>query len=245
MSLLRAFLIAVLAATFVLPFNALAARSQDATTDVTALISANLPVTGPPFTMACWFKAPDNAVEHSLMFLGTAGSNFQYHCWLTASGNVSGNPLTFYAADTSNTAVTVTNYNTDNVTWQHACAVGTSTTNRRVYLNGVSSSLSSTLRAPGAQNRFMVGNAALVSTNTGNGQSVAHAAVWNVALTATEVANLAAGRHPYTVRPDALVYYSPCEGDTTNEVDMVANRSTTTTSSDKAPQPPLLRGGRR
>ena len=54
---------------------------------------------------------------------------------------------------------------------------------------------------------------------------LAEAAVWSVQLTADEHAAYANGANPLTIRPDALVFYAPMWG-TTTEADLSGSGNT-------------------
>jgi hypothetical protein len=160
----------------------------------------NLPVSGYPFTMACWFKyttltagvlisfadssVPDNLLELGVDNLGHTRTNRQNLGSLEQ-------------------ALSTTTVSTD--VWAHALGVFTSSTSCDVYLNGggVGSNTNSISYGIGANQRTRIANSASSSAAGFNG-SIAIPAVWNVVLDAGEIAALAKGFDPMQIRPSAL-----------------------------------------
>lgn len=97
---------------------------------------------------------------------------------------------------------------TDSI-WQHACAVFTSASDRKVYVNGGGMVQKTTdIGLPAGMDLFRVGEFA---SGFFDGD-IAEVAMWSAALDADEVAALAAGVSPLLVRPDALVDYWVLDG---------------------------------
>lgn len=70
---------------------------------------------------------------------------------------------------------------------------------------------------------------------------VADAAVWRTALTAAEVASLAAGASPLTVRPQSLVFYAPLVGESaTTEVNLIGPALSLSNSPARATSHPRI-----
>lgn len=92
--------------------------------------------------------------------------------------------------------------------WGHACGVGVSATERYAYLDGgnVGSNVDSSTPVPTICAMGMHRSSVPAAAWDG---AVAHAAVWRVALSAAEVALLAAGADPRTVQPQDLAAYWP------------------------------------
>jgi hypothetical protein len=96
-----------------------------------------------------------------------------------------------------------------------------------------------TSRTPSGINQFRIG----ASGNAGNllAGKVAHAAIWNIALSPEEIDLLGAQRvSPLAVRPAALIAYWPFLGRDATEIDIVGGFDLTNTSStadtDEPPQ---------
>jgi hypothetical protein len=131
---------------------------------------------------------------------------------LSAAGAVTGDPIRATASNaagsSSENADTSAGYTVGQ--WCHAAGVFVSSTSRVAYLNGGNSGSNSSPVTSANWNTLLLGGRYLDSVlGFWYSGDVAEAAVWNVALTADEIAHLAAGYSPLTVRPHALVHYVP------------------------------------
>jgi hypothetical protein len=170
------------------------------------LYANQAPVTGPPFTMACWFKSDDAAAVQCLMFVGDKDAGNQYHN-LIAHGGVSGDPIYVQSRDSSGTASaeTTSGYSLD--TWHHACAVFAAHNDRSAFIDGGSKGTDSNSKSPSGLDRIAIGALARDVTTFYTSGEIAEAAIWNVALTDAEVAILAKGFSPLLVRQHNLEAY--------------------------------------
>lgn len=99
--------------------------------------------------------------------------------------------------------------------WHSAAAVFASTTSRRAYFNKVESSENTTSNdsVPAGWDTITIG-----AINYAFGQiyyaqaSIAEAAIWNAALSKSEIDMLADGYTPAMIRPQNLVFYCPLHG---------------------------------
>ncbi len=167
-------------------------------------------VTGYPYTMVVWFN-PDSATGfQQLMGMGDTDSVSYQQMWLRPTG--SGQVLRGIVKDSTlatGAADSATTYNVG--AWNHACMVTSSATNRLVYLGGIGGTPNTTNVAfDGLIDNFTMGRRKIASGYSlpFTGQ-LAGAALWNVALTVSEVATLAAGYSPLLIRPQALISYYP------------------------------------
>jgi hypothetical protein len=170
-------------------------------------LSADPPINGltKPFTLACWFN-PDNITSNGqLIALSPVSGNL----WgLALGGAISGDPVIAYHTSTAN-AVTSAGFSANQ--WQHGCAVFTSTSSRTAYLNGGNSGTSlASENLPTAATQLLIGSRRFAGNLDlfMDGQ-IAEVGIWNVALTAAEVASLAKGMTCDKVRPQSLVFYAP------------------------------------
>lgn len=176
----------------------------------TQYLNAGAVLTATPLTMACWFLAANITAEHTLMNIGTAGSG-NHRFGMFASGNVASDPVRINARTTaSGIAVTSTGYSAN--VWQHACGVFASSVSRTVYLNGGGAGTDGTNLTPAGMDSTYIGALHGAAVGTFLSGRIAEAAIWNVALNASEVAALAAGVSPLRIRPNALVAYWPLFG---------------------------------
>ena len=97
-------------------------------------------------------------------------------------------------------------------TWYHVAGVYESATSRKAYINGSNDSAendNSNSVTPSGVNLLIIG--ARFNTTIGGyfPGDIAEVGIWNVALTAAEVASLAKGMTCDKVRPQNLVFYAP------------------------------------
>jgi len=125
--------------------------------------------------------------------------------------------------------------------WRHVCITFDGTT-QRLYVQGseVANSLPAFANgAPGANADLLLFQR---NTNYGDGRG-AEAAIWKEALSAKEVAALAAGANPQFVRPVELRFYAPLFGLHSPELDWSAGKRpmTLNNSPAAAAHPPVAR----
>ena len=166
--------------------------------------AASAVVTGVPLTMACWFNSDSTTVNQVLMALTNATG--AQRIFLEANGSLVGDPIRARVLNES--ATTSTGYSAN--TWHHAAGVFASTTSRRAYLDGVSSTEGTTTASPTGINTTSIGYILFSSARSVfmDGR-IAEAAIWNVALEASEIAALAKGFRPSLIRPSNLRFYAP------------------------------------
>lgn len=178
------------------------------------------PVTAAPLTMACWFRPADDTTRSTLINLVQSADDT--HRWtLEAAGNVAGDTIRYFAVagGANSVAITTTGFTAN--TWHHCCAVEASSSDRRVFIDGGSKGTQTASRVPASINRITVGAFRSGASNSlhANGR-IAEAAIWNVALTDSEVLALARGVHPLDMRPANLVAYWPLLGNDSPERDI-------------------------
>ena len=181
----------------------------------------NSPISGFPWTMACWFRSDDLTIDQVLMWLGDKDVADQY-VFLGAAGTFAGDTvIALTDAGGISSAETSTGYSAD--TWHLATGVWVSSTDRRAYIDGGSKGTNTTSRVlSNASDRVSIGRAG--DSTPGNYMSgrIAEAAIWDVALTDTEIARLL--RQPFRyVRPANLVAYWPLWGLHSPEIDLSGN----------------------
>ena len=173
------------------------------------LRSSSAVATAAPFTVAGWFRSPGTGVTTTLWWMGNKSSNLE--TWLLYAHNSAAVRFRSVSTSTASIAIDTTNTYTAN-TWHHACAVEASATDHRVFLDGAGKATSSTSTVPAGVDRTTLGYADDSSPSTGYDGMLGHWTMWDVALTDDEVATLAAGVSPFTVRPGNIVAYWPANG---------------------------------
>ena len=170
-------------------------------------LSGTAPIDGltKPFTLACWFNSDTVTANQYLVSLSSASSGGYA---ITAHGVLAGDPV--LCINTSGAFAQSSSGYTAN-TWNHVAGVFTSTSSKTVYLNGGSSGTNTTLDAtnPTATNIHIGVTRFNGSFTQYSDARIAEVGVWNVALTAAEIASLARGMTCDKVRPQSLVFYAP------------------------------------
>ena len=187
-------------------------------------------LTAEPLTLAAWFYSTSSTANQTILCLGNnAASGF---IGVRACGAIAGDPLRVHKQDTAGTngsADSTVGYSIN--TWQHACGVFASTASRTAYLNG-GNSANNTTATIGAGPDFTNVGVLKKSANTeffvGR---IGHAAIWQVALTAGEVAALAKGVSPLRIRTKDLVAYWPIFGVASPENDIIGGAHLTLVNS--------------
>jgi hypothetical protein len=190
-------------------------------------------LTAAPITLACWAYVLDTTNTHTLMSLGDAGTAVNgFH--LQARGATGGDPVT---ARTNNAnADSASGYPAN--TWFHAAAVFAASNSRFAYLNGTAGTEQTGSATP-APEVTSIGRRNNTTQDYLDG-SVAEAAIWNVALTAAEIAALAQGVSPLFVRAGNLVAYWPLLGRTSPEIDRVGRFDLTATGTVAIAHPRMV-----
>jgi hypothetical protein len=178
-----------------------------------AITTLNAPVLDEPLTIAAWFYPTRNTARTVLVSVSDTnrGAAVEPFYALVEDGTKTGDPIcaTKFANVGQGEATSTSGFTTN--TWHHGCAVFTSDTSRTIFLNGGSSSTNTTNIA---DDSFALDKTAIGclgrATNAAFFQGrVAEVGIWNVALTAEEVASLADGMTCDKVRPQSLVFYAP------------------------------------
>ncbi|HUW18630.1 MAG TPA: LamG-like jellyroll fold domain-containing protein [Sedimentisphaerales bacterium] len=166
---------------------------------------------GYPFTMACWFCSVNDEIWQTLMCLGNSAAGTNY-AQLEIRGDL-GEPLIkclrLIVRDSGGYvyADTTTGYSAN--IWHHACGICVSSTERHVFLDGGSKgSNTQSKNFPSGINRTGIGaRVPGASPSAFFDGRIAEAAIWEAALSESEVAVLARNFCPLFVRPQSLIAY--------------------------------------
>ena len=164
-------------------------------------------VAAEPLTMAAWFN-PASIGNNVILAVSTEGGVDRWQLQIAA-------PAAVHALLASPLGSSSGNAGTPTAgAWQHGAAVFASSTSRTAYYNGTPGTTDTVSVAVngGVANRTNIG--ARFNTAIGGfwDGGLAEAAIWNVALTAAEIAALAKGFSPLLIRPTALVAHWPLIG---------------------------------
>jgi hypothetical protein len=191
-------------------------------------------ITGAPCTIVAWFN-PDNDTDNlNICKVTTSG---QDRLELGLSGSSSPDRVSALAARTSGTSASAVAGDYAPSSWQHAAAVFASSTSRTAYYNGVAGTLNASSIVSAGMDRVSIATGYSGGTRNANNMKgkLAHIAIWNMALSGTDIASLATpGTLPSSVQSGNLVFYAPLTGGIAK--DLVSNTSLTlvgaTSSSD-------------
>lgn len=177
------------------------------------LTSASVPVTTYPHTVAGWVKVSGLGVSDIFLCLSPASADPDNSFRYSVSA---ADAFVFNAFVTTGIAATTTATISSTSTWYHYMAVATSATDRTVYLNGSNAGTSSTSRDPAGIAYMRFGE--LCDGSLDYAGRLGHWAVWDIALDATDAANLAGGDNPMAVEVADLVAYWPMTADAVDAV---------------------------
>lgn len=173
--------------------------------------------TAAPLTIHARYKPSSTAATASLVTLSNGTTNNLFGLRVTTSANV--NALLSQGGSFGQ-AIGTTTLSTG--TWYSLVAQFVSSTDRKSFVNGTQDGTNTTSLTPAGVNTNRVG--ILVTTLPVQG-SLAEVAIWNVALSAEDIAALVTVS-PLRIRPDALVCYIPLLDSGT--LDLVAPAATVT-----------------
>lgn len=192
-------------------------------------------LTGTPLTMACWVKPSSLTNTPTFMSLEKSTASTWHALAVDGAGNVRARTFDGTTSTEANKAGVGTG------TWQHVAGVWTSSTSRTAYYNGTAGTTDATSSAPSGINRTEIGQllngGAPVFRMDGD---IAECGIWNISLSAADIASLAAGVSPLFVRPDALVFYAPLHGEFSPEIDVVGRFNMTVTGATASTTSPAV-----
>ena len=168
------------------------------------LIGGSAPVTAEPFTMACWYRP--TATPGSNVPLAIGGNTLGRCQLVLQATSIQASRIS--DANTSATAVSVTAANSAGV-WVHTCGTYDTAGNNIIsWRNGVAGTPVTNPGTAMTLGRVTIGARlqSLVPGAYANGD-IAEVGIWNVVLTAAEIAALAKGIAPHRIRPQNLVFY--------------------------------------
>ena len=171
------------------------------------LSTASAPASGTPMTIACWCKvsagASGTSPGRAPVAVGVNGGTHRNQL------NVVGIQTQLFAQGaTASEQLTLNNLTADQLF--HFAGVFASSSSRTGYVDGAAIATGTTnIGSQNAANTITIG--ARWNTTIGNfyNNDIAEVGVWNVALTAAEIASLADGMTCDKVRPQSLVFYAP------------------------------------
>lgn len=182
-----------------------------------------------PITIAAWFRT--SSTTNVALGAFETGVTARHNVFIIGSGG-GVNAGSVNSAGSAGSATSTTGFTSG--AWSHAAAVYTSATSRTAYCNGTGASTNTTNIDPGSVSLLKIGARTTGSVTGAFFQgSIAEFGVWNIALSAADVAALAAGFSPRHVRPQSLIFYAPLMNNLTDRrggVALTNNNGATTTA---------------
>jgi len=176
-------------------------------------------VTAVPLTFSCWFNSDSDSETNYFVSLGDSSVTNHYFALWQNRNSLRATTRALSAANSSTTTVSAS-------TWHHGAGVFATTSSRTVYLDGVAGSENTATKTPSSVDVLRIGSTGTSSPETNNAMKgkLAEVAIWNVALTAAEIATLAEGFLPTFIKPESLISYYPLVRDYS---DRLGNNSVT------------------
>lgn len=176
------------------------------------LSTTSAPVTAVPLTLACWWRVANTSSAFALLALQDANAQSRFQLNVNGTTTPKRSVQTLAVDSSGNIAsyvgINETPYSAN--TWYHNCGVFQSLSNVSAYFNGVvGTSDSAATNEPTGIDQVLIGARYATSLGTYHDGLIAEVGIWNVALTADEVASLAKGMTCDKVRPQSLVFYAP------------------------------------
>jgi len=213
------------------------ARNFDAASDDHIEVGdvAALNLTGNKVTLSMWVKLGTPNTEYKVFAKwDDAGGKFSYLLSIEGLSN-----RVLFAVNTGGTTLTQGTTDIDDGEW-HYIAGTYDGSNIRVYVDGLQeNSAVKTGNMPSNTVPVRIGAAGGASIEEPYDGDLGHAALWDVDLTAGEIASLANGTSPRRLRKDDnLLFYGPINGQSP-ELDIIGGLDLTVNGTTKSEEPPI------
>jgi hypothetical protein len=148
-------------------------------------------ISGPPFSVSCWFKLDSTSDSMSLVSVSNFNSAFEYF-------RLAYIPGTGLAAHTQSgtPSLAVATASPSASAWHHAGGVWASSSSKACYLDGGNKGTDTTNMSPSGVDRTAIGALLRSSNPAYSTGEIAEVAVWNAALSDEEIALLGKGFSP-------------------------------------------------
>lgn len=175
-------------------------------------------LTAIPITFAAWARINDLTTDSGIMACGDTGGTSYFGIRVVQTTGIPqavARSASVNANAAAGAAITLNQ-------WHHVCGVYTNNSSRACFLDGANKGTNATAVTPASLDTTAIGatyfSGVLQVPADGD---VAEVAMWNAALTDAEVALLASGVSPMTVRPASLIAYWPITGRVSPEISFV------------------------
>ena len=181
------------------------------------LSNANAIVTAVPLSMAAWVYKDSTTATGSIISIGASAT--LAHMTMRYNSNEDVVAMSRSVLAGANSASSSGAGSND--VWVHAAAVFASSTSRSAYRDGGNKATDVVDTTPLLLDRIYIGQDANSAGSNFMSGRMAEPAIWNVALSDADFADLAKGYWPPMIRPDALVAYWPLYGRASPEPDLI------------------------
>lgn len=177
-----------------------------------------------PITLSAWVYLDSTS---SAAAAGSVGSAVNTRCHFGISSGGVPTATSATTSGTSGNAIGPTALSTG--TWYCLTATFASTTQRKIYVDGVPQATNTTSITVSTLDRTTIGmRVAASAAGLFWPGRIAEFGVWNVALGDDEIASLASGSKPIRVRPGSLQIYVPLPGEASPEINFIGTAATLT-----------------
>lgn len=153
-------------------------------------------ITSAPASLGIWFNADDATASDDLISLGD-GSNASLNILSLRSNSATGFLAARAGDGTAPTDATTSGAHTT-ATWETGLATFTSAASRAAYLNGANKGTAGTTRTPSGIDNTVIGTDQIHGANSFDGR-LAHASIWNKALSDLEAGYFGTGGNPRAI----------------------------------------------
>lgn len=163
-----------------------------------------------PITMAAWVNLSTDANSGRIVVCCNNTNTSGAYYGIQRYGTLANDPVTAEKYNSVTTASASMNSSSFIGSWNHVVAVFSSNTLRTVYVNG--SSTSNTTSLGDAATTFNRLGIAVLPRNTAISYidgKIAEVGIWNQELTRDEIQSLYKGMRSTRIRPQGLVFYAP------------------------------------
>lgn len=174
---------------------------------------------GDPCTIAAWFNVSSTGTDYAIAGI-TQNGGVNHRHRLIYGGSSGSDTVGLESRTNSSATAFCTSSGAPSISsgaWHHGCAVFASNNSRTAYQDGAYAVTETTNKNVSSLTDTGIGGSEGASppTNPFAG-SICEVGFWRVALSAAEIAQLAAGYPCYMVRPDVLSWYFPMISGTTS-----------------------------
>lgn len=194
-------------------------------------------ITGMPLTLAGWFNPTAAALARTLVSIALSSSNTSY---FSVEYDVTAGELHVVTRATVTLEGQAVQTGTTEGAWNHFAGVWASATSRIAYVNGRGGTENTTSLTPPGLDRLAIGLRYRSGADQPFGGMLSLIGLWNVALTADEIAVLARGYHPTLIRPGNLVEWWSLSGHTPNLGNVLNRNLVSVAGPGMANDPPQL-----